>query len=439
MAHRTKRRRTKAQSSNVRPLAAATGETEILVYGDIGESWWSEGVTAKRIAEELRDAPRHHTICVRINSYGGDAFEGVAIYNLLVTDGRKIVTKIDGAAISAASVIAMAGSERLIGENAMLMIHDPWSFAVGNADDMRATAQSLDLIAEALCKTYERRSDKNFDECREMMRAETWLGAEAAVDDGFCTEVFTADDDEPEEAVAKMGPIAAKVAARFRNAPASVAAMARETKHEDPLLAHDVRELAERFSSLATAPAPTKAQARSTSSSAQHEREPNKEKSVNEEEFKAALKAAQDETVKMRAERDEANKSLDAAKAEVKAREEKIAALEADKAALEKQTEALAADRDKHAAEAKAASDKLIDQEIEALVGVKIDASERESFAELAKSNRALFDKMVAQRAPSTVLDKDPAGMGAERLPESINDSGDSGGFLRIVNAAANR
>jgi ATP-dependent Clp protease protease subunit len=408
------------------PRNASPNETEILVYDDIGSSWWSEGVTASRIAGELKEAPQHHTIVVRINSFGGDAFEGVAIYNLLVKDGRKIRTVIDGAAISAASIIAMAGSERYIAENAMLMIHDPWTVAMGNAEDMRSQADSLDMIADALCKTYERRSNKSFAECREMMRAETWMGAKEALSMGFATEVTSADD-EPDSAMAQVGPIAARMLASLRNAPFDrIAAAGSRFNLKAP--GGNVANRA--FAAIAASQ--TLAAERGADTQPHKEAPP-----VDLTELQAALKAAQGETAQMRKERDDANAALAKLEADAKAKADEAIKLAADVAALTVQNEKLVAERDEAAKAAAELNDKVLAAEVDALVGVKIDPHERDSFLALAKTNRDLFNKFVEQRAPKTVLSADPAGMGKDPNPESINDAADTGQkFDRLLSLA---
>jgi ATP-dependent protease ClpP protease subunit len=417
-----------------KPQAVALGETEILVYSDIGESWWNENaVTANRIAAELKEAPRHHNIVVRINSFGGDAFEGVAIYNLLVNDGRKIVTKVDGAAISAASIIAMAGTERLIAENAMVMIHDPWTIAMGNAEDFRSQAESLDLIADALCKTYERRSAKSFDECRELMRAETWMGAEDAVRDGFCTGVMVADD-EADSAMASISRIAASLLGRSKNAP-DLNIVASGRKHTFRATNHD--EVIASFKLIADAATSFEASRFSQILAAERGADSNNQTpeapKVDLTELQAALKAAQGETAQMRTERDSANAALDAAKSEAKAKADESIKLAADVAALNAQNEKLCAERDEAVKNAAALNDQVLAAEVDALVGVKIDPCERDQYLALAKTNRDLFNKFVEQRAPKTTLSADPAGMGKEPLPESINDSGDEDAFARFA------
>jgi ATP-dependent Clp protease protease subunit len=159
---------------------------EILIYSDIGENWFGDGVTAKAVKAQLDEM--EGDITIRINSPGGDVFDGFAIYNLLNQhDGKKTV-HIDGMAASAASVIAMAGDSITMAENALMMIHDPWTVSVGSAGDMRATADLLDKVSGSIVTTYRAQTDIEEADLTAMMAAETWMNAAEAIEKGFATE-----------------------------------------------------------------------------------------------------------------------------------------------------------------------------------------------------------------------------------------------------------
>lgn len=166
------------------------GETEIFLYDEIG-SW---GVTASAFAEATNGLTGDITL--RINSPGGEVFDGVAIYNQLRSLDAKVKVVVDGVAASIASIIALAGDEVLIAENAMMMIHDPWSMAMGTAEDMRKSAGLLDKVKQTLITTYVNRTGKTGVEIAKAMTAETWFTAEEAVDFGLATSVS---DDAPVE------------------------------------------------------------------------------------------------------------------------------------------------------------------------------------------------------------------------------------------------
>lgn len=167
----------------------ASGTTaEVLIYEDIGESWWG-GVSAKRFAEDLKALGNLTEINVRINSAGGDVFEGLAIYNTLLRHNAKVTVDVDGLAASIASVIAMAGDEVRMAENAMLMIHDPWSVAMGGAADFRAMADVLDKCKDSIVMTYQAKSKLDAAELAALMAAETWLSASEAKEKGFADSI----------------------------------------------------------------------------------------------------------------------------------------------------------------------------------------------------------------------------------------------------------
>src|SRR5690554_2535403 len=130
-------------------------EAEVWLYDEIGEDWWGDGMSAKAFIEDLMALPSSvETIVVRINSPGGDVFEGFAMYQALLRHRAKIVTAIDALAASAASVVAMAGDEINAATTSMVMVHDPWSIGIGNAEDFRQLADTLDQVTESIVAAY---------------------------------------------------------------------------------------------------------------------------------------------------------------------------------------------------------------------------------------------------------------------------------------------
>jgi len=158
---------------------------EILIYSDIGTDYWGEAVSAVSVKAQL-DAMQGD-VSVRINSPGGDVFDGFAIFNLLAQYKGKVTVYIDGLAASAASVIAMAGDEIIMGENALMMIHDPWTMSLGNSAEMRSTADLLDKIRDSIVATYATKSTLDTATIADLMSKETWLSAGEAIKDGFAT------------------------------------------------------------------------------------------------------------------------------------------------------------------------------------------------------------------------------------------------------------
>jgi ATP-dependent Clp protease protease subunit len=168
--------------------AKGKSEAEIYLYGDVGDDWFG-GVTAKQFADDLKAIGKVDLITVRINSPGGDVFQGLTIYRLLVDHPAKIVVHIDGLAASIASVIAMAAEEIHISEAAFLMVHNAWGFAIGSADEMRTMASLLDKTTASIKDVYIARTGKSAEQIKTWMDAETWFTAQEAVDFGFATDV----------------------------------------------------------------------------------------------------------------------------------------------------------------------------------------------------------------------------------------------------------
>lgn len=188
----------------LRPSANAA-EAELLVYGDIGENWWGESVTARSVVEQLNAMPSGtERINVRINSYGGSVADGLAIYNALrrlSASGTRVVVTVDGVAMSSAATIAMAGDEVLMPEASMLMIHAPWGGAVGNAREMRAYADVLDTFAEAMASAYAAKSGKPRADVLALLQdgIDHYYTGEQAVAEGFADRIVGGTDAEPDE------------------------------------------------------------------------------------------------------------------------------------------------------------------------------------------------------------------------------------------------
>jgi len=163
---------------------------ELLLYGTISsDSWWGDEVTPKQFKEDLDALGDVDEIRVFINSDGGDIFAGQAIYSMLRRHKAKITVYIDGLAASMASVVAMAGDTVYMPHNAMMMIHNPWTIAIGTADDFRKLADDMDKVRESLIVAYQDKSGLDREKIIEMMDAETWMTAEEAVDLGFADEI----------------------------------------------------------------------------------------------------------------------------------------------------------------------------------------------------------------------------------------------------------
>ncbi|BDB62365.1 head maturation protease, ClpP-related [Rhodococcus sp. RDE2] len=166
--------------------AQAGAATEILIYDVIGSYWLD--TDAQTIATQIKELDSDE-IVVRINSPGGDAFDGIAIMNALRAHSAKVTVRIDGLAASAASVIAMAGDEIIMGEGSQMMIHEAWLYTSGTADYLRAEADRLDKMTDSITAVYARRAGGEFDEWRALVAAETWFTADEAVAAGLADKV----------------------------------------------------------------------------------------------------------------------------------------------------------------------------------------------------------------------------------------------------------
>lgn len=177
---------------------------ELYLYGTIRQAyWWDEEddcISAKRVRTSLSNA-KGKKIKVHINSGGGDVFESIAINNLLKQHDSEVEVHIDSLAGSGASIIAMAGDKIYMPNNAMIMIHKAWTFASGNADELRKTANDLDKIDESVKASYKNRFVGTDDELNDLVADESWLTAEECLAFGFCDEILEEEkeDDKKQE------------------------------------------------------------------------------------------------------------------------------------------------------------------------------------------------------------------------------------------------
>lgn len=172
--------------------ASASGELQIDIMDVIGGSWFFEGVTAKAVKRQLDANPNVKTIRVTIDSPGGSVFDGLAIQALLKRHAASVEVEVIGEASSAASVIAMAADKIIMHEGAMMMIHQAAVCSCGFADELRADADLLDKITNSIINLYVARSGKSVDDVTALVKAETWMTAQEAVDMGFADEIAPA-------------------------------------------------------------------------------------------------------------------------------------------------------------------------------------------------------------------------------------------------------
>lgn len=166
--------------------AQADQPAEIAIYGEIG-GW---DMPASLFIEQVKAMGAVQQINLSINSPGGSVFDAITMFNYLRRTGAEIVVRIDGLAASAASLLAMAGDKIIMPKNAMMMIHNPWSFAMGNADELREQADILDRVGKALISTYAGRTGLPEETISELLATDTWMTADEALEKGFATEVI---------------------------------------------------------------------------------------------------------------------------------------------------------------------------------------------------------------------------------------------------------
>lgn len=173
----------------IRMQTNGAGEAQISILGPIGPLFWGDEVSLGAVREALAQVGDSAQIRVLLNSPGGDAFEGMAIYNILAKERERLTVEVLGIAASAASLIALAGHELIMDEGSYLMIHEPWGMTAGPADDHRKTADVLDKMTGNFADLYAGHSDLRRDEALVAMKAETWYTAAEAVDAGFADGV----------------------------------------------------------------------------------------------------------------------------------------------------------------------------------------------------------------------------------------------------------
>ena len=177
-----------------------TDKRTLHLYGAIAEeSWFDDEVTPSAFREELVQGKGD--IEVWINSPGGDCIAAAQIYNMLMEYPGDVTVKIDGIAASAASVIAMAGTEIQMSLTSLMMIHNPFTVAIGDSEEMKKTVHMLDEVKESIINAYEIKTSLSRNKLSELMDAETWLNAHKAIELGFADAIMFAngkDENQPE-------------------------------------------------------------------------------------------------------------------------------------------------------------------------------------------------------------------------------------------------
>lgn len=174
------------------------GERTLFLNGEISdETWYGDEVTPRLFKAELDNAKGD--ITVWINSPGGDVFAAAQIYNMLMDYQGNVKIKIDGIAASAASVIAMAGTEVLMSPVAMMMIHNPMTVAIGDSGEMQKASEMLGEVKESIINAYEIKTGLTRPKISHMMDAESWFNAKKAVELGFADGIIFEDDEKQKD------------------------------------------------------------------------------------------------------------------------------------------------------------------------------------------------------------------------------------------------
>lgn len=166
---------------------------ELVIGGVItADAWWDDDVSSSFVRSWLTKNAKAKEIVVRLNSPGGDAFEGVAIFNAMKRHDARVIVEVEGLAASAASVIAMAGDEIRVHQGAQIMIHEAATFMAGNASDMRKKADVLEKINVEVAQIYAARTGQSQESILQLMADETWMGGADAMRLGFADKVIAA-------------------------------------------------------------------------------------------------------------------------------------------------------------------------------------------------------------------------------------------------------
>ena len=251
----------KDKSGNIRSVGKmeiknlSISSADLYFYGDIvsiaynPEDFWNSGspedMAPQNVADFLNELSGMTDVNIHINSGGGDVFAGIAIYNILKNNSAQITTYVEGLAASAASIIALAGDIIVIPTSAQFMIHNPWTYAMGDANDFRKTADLLDQIALSLVNVYMDNAQEGITEkqIRQMMDDETWMTGEQAAK-YFMIEV---DETAPIAANAKSDYFS-----NYKHVPESITN--KDSKNSNATILKSLKEITTRLAKLEAPP-----------------------------------------------------------------------------------------------------------------------------------------------------------------------------------------
>ncbi len=178
-------------------VSADKRTADLFIFGEITSwRWYDEDVSASSFQKDLESIGQVDTLNIHINSCGGDVFEGIAIFNLIKQYNAIKNVYIDGIAGSIASVIAMAGDNIYMSNTSIIMIHNCWTWASGNAEDLRKTADDMDKVMKALKNAYLAKVNIKEERLQELLDEESYLTADECLEMGFCSEIIEYDEEE---------------------------------------------------------------------------------------------------------------------------------------------------------------------------------------------------------------------------------------------------
>ena len=178
-------------------------EAEITIYGYIGDGWNDDATSDKQVDEALANLDGYD-LTINLNSGGGSVFHGISIYNRLKNHNGKVTVSVDGYACSAASIIMLAGDERIMQSGSLVMIHEASSWTMGNKRHMRKEADLLEKIEDNIVNIYEQYTSLSREELKELIEAETWFNGEEAVKYGFATSYNSNKKDDKDEEIENL-------------------------------------------------------------------------------------------------------------------------------------------------------------------------------------------------------------------------------------------
>lgn len=169
----------------IKAKAGGASVLDVSIHDEIG-IW---GISAAEFIRELQSHKEAQVINLSVHSPGGNLLDGLAMYNSLLTHPATVNGTVEGIAASAASLVLMAADNIAVPEDVFVMIHNPWGFAIGDAEELRDTADIMEKMQNTSINIYQKRTGKDWDEIEEMMRGETWMTAAEALEHGFVDSI----------------------------------------------------------------------------------------------------------------------------------------------------------------------------------------------------------------------------------------------------------